>query len=279
MLKYNEFKAKKEQDANVVVNEGILGKALGALKDKFALSISKRIGGAKKIDKLIDQRKIELQDIMKTKLKLEEELLLAKRAFEDSDGDENLRTQYEQKKKAVSGQMGAINKKEKASRRKFDVELSQLKKDNELVSNYAELQVANMGMELANIEMEAYKKMGRDTSKLEKKISSQAEVIEAKKSEIKKALQKKKEEAKDVIKVTKDNVYDYVNSKGVQLSVKVLDAEADKEGFIKVVNVEKEGESEGFRVKAEDLKPGKDTKEEAPEGEEKKEPAEAEQAA
>jgi len=265
MLNYSDFKKMKEEEA---INEGILGKALGALKDKFALAISKKIGGAKKVDKLIDQRKAELQDIMKNKLKLEEELLLAKRAFEESDDDDSLRTKYEQKKKAVSGQMSAINKKEKASRKKFSVQLEQLKKKGgDIINDYAAMQEVSMEMELANIELEAYKKMGRDTSKLEKKISSQAEVIENKKKELKKAIQKRKEEGSEKIKVEKGNVYDYVNSKGKTLSVKVLQDEADKDGFITVVNVEKEGESDGFRVQPEDLKKGKDTKETEKEGE------------
>lgn len=99
MLSYNEFKKHKEDES---LNEGVLGNALKSLKDKFALSVSKRIGGAKKIDKVIDLRKVELKDILTQKLKLEEELLLTKRAFEDSDGDDNLRTQYEQKKKEMS---------------------------------------------------------------------------------------------------------------------------------------------------------------------------------
>jgi len=257
MLSYSEFKKHKEDES---LNEGILGNALKSLKDKFALSVSKRIGGAKKIDKVIDLRKVELKDILTQKLKLEEELLLTKRAFEDSDGDDNLRTQYEQKKKAVAGQIGAMSKKERASKKKFDVTLGQLKsKGSDAVKGYSDLQEVNMEMELADIELQAYKKMGRDTSKLEAKIKSQADVIETKKSEIKKALQKKKEESKDVIKIAKDLVYDYVNSKGVQLSVKVLSDEADKDGFWNVVNVKKEGESDGFRVKAEDLKANKDT--------------------
>lgn len=259
MLSYNEFKSFKEQD--ITLNEGILGNALNALKDKFVLSISKKIGGAKKVDKLIDQRKLELQDILKQKLKLEEELLLAKRAYEDSDDDENLRTQYEQKKKAVTGQIAAINKKGLASKKKFDVYFEQQTgKAGDVIKSYADLQVANMEMELADIELEAYKKMGRDTSKIEQKIKTQSETINAKKEEVKKALQKKEEEKKETIKVEKENVYDYVNSKGETLQVKVLNNEKDNEGFIKVVNVKKEGESEGFRVKPEDLKVGSKTK-------------------
>ena len=251
MLSYSEFKKNK---AEKELNEGIIGNVLGALKDKFALSISKKIGGAKKVDQLIDQRKIELKDILNQKLKLEEELLLAKNAFDKSDGDDSLRTQYEQKKIAVRGQMAGINKKGLASQKKFSLQLNQLKKKGGVITSYAELQEINMQMELSDIEIAAYKKMGRNTSKLEAKLKTQSDSITAKKEEIKKALQKKSEEAKDITTIEKGVVYDYLNSKGAQLSVKVLDNNKDADGFIKVVNAEKEGKSDGFRVKPEDLK-------------------------
>lgn len=259
MLSYSEFKLKKEREPLVV--EGIIGKAISSMKDKFALSISKKIGGAKKVDKTINLRKEELKEILNTRLKLEEELLLSKRAFEDSDGDDNLRTQYEQKKKSVTGQIGAIVKKDRASQKKFTLTLNQMKaKGNDSVKGYADLQEANMELELADIEFQAYKKMGRDTSKLEGKIKKQSEKIETKKSELKKAFQKTKEEAKDTSVISKGQIYDYTNSKGAQLQVKVISSEIDREGYWKVVNVEKEGDTDGFRVKPEDLIVNKDVK-------------------
>lgn len=268
MLSFEEFKkAKRELDSNL--NEGILGDALKSLKDKFALSVSKRIGGAKKIDNLINQRKVALHDFLDQKIKLEEELLLAKKAYDESQGDENLKTQYDQKKRAFTGQMAAIDKLGYASKNKFDINLTQLKKKGgELVSDYADLRVAEMGTELATIEIEAYKKMGKNTSKLEAKLKEQAATIDAKKEEIKTALQKKKEENKETVKVIKGAIYDYTNSKGALLQVKVLDNIVDKEGFVKVVNKEKEGESEGFRVNPKELKATAETK--APSEEEQK---------
>lgn len=252
MFSYKEFLEVKNEP---IITEGAIGNVLKSVKDKFALSISKRIGGAKKIDKAIDLRKIELKDILNIKLKMEEDLLLSKRAFEKSDDDESLRTQYEQLKKSITGQMGAINKKEKASKKKFDLTFSSLTKNsNDSVKGYAEMQEADMNMELAEIELQSYKKMGRDSTKIEAKIKKQSDIIDAKKKEIKDSLRKTKEESKEVIKIDSDKTYNYMNSKGVQLEVKILSSEADDKGFWKVVNIEKENDSTGFKVKAEDLK-------------------------
>lgn len=251
MLNYKEFKRNKD---GYLLTESFFKNIMSSIKDKLSLSLSKKIGGAKKVDKLINIREEELKSNLENTLKLEEELLKSKKAYQNSQDNENLRLQYEQKKKALIGEKAAMNKVEKASKKKFDISVRNIKKkSNDVIADYIDLRILETDMLMAQIEVAAFKKMGRDSSKLQTKLSKYEETLKTKKEAIESKIRKKDEESKDVDKIDMDSNYSYTNSKGIKLVVKVLNDKEDNEGFIKVVNKEKEGKSDGFRVKRSDL--------------------------
>lgn len=250
------------------IEEGLFSR----LKDSLIMAISKKIGGANKIDKQTAAYFEQMKGFYDKKTALEVELTKSKEAFEENPSDMALKKAYELKQKAVEGQQTALINQENALKKLLDSNIKKIVgKDNPRLSMYADSARAQVDFELSNYAFSKYEKMGVTGDKMkeleEEKKLKEAEMKqkqEALKAEMKMKKEAEKEAEKDSgaelslkdLKVGQS--YMYKNSKGQDIKVKIVDlfkndkVEGQNGTMVKVKSEKTGGE---FRVKITALTP------------------------
>lgn len=142
-----------------VLNEAFLGNLFKKLKNKLSLSISKKIGGAKKVDKNMGTYAATISNIIDKKIKAEGEALSKKITSDKSDTPE-LKQQYLQSKKASDKQIQLLNKQQGTEKDKFDAKMKGVIKGNNLLTDYYNLKKTELASDMIAKELEAYEKLG-----------------------------------------------------------------------------------------------------------------------
>lgn len=148
------------------IEEGLFG----WLKDKIMMGISKKIGGASKLDKLaLDTSKI-LETILDKKIQLEKELSLKKEAFDNDTSNVQLKKAYELKQKAYDGQTTALAKQEEALNKNFKIQASKIVgKDNPKLSQYLDAVNADMDIQMSSYALKKYEELDLESEEIAKK--------------------------------------------------------------------------------------------------------------
>lgn len=254
-------------DAENSLNEGLFK----WLKDKISMAISKKIGGASKIDAQTKAYLPKMKEIIDRKLQLEKDLTDSKKKFEDNPKDPNLKKAYELKQKSHEGQMKAVLDQETALKNQYNLNLKTIVgTDNPQLSQYAEMVKAENDVVINQHIMDQYQTLeihAEEYEKLAAKIKTEKEAIKQKQDALKAALQMEKEAEEDSEdaapnKIRLNDKFKYVNSKGKELIVQVVDllkndkVMSQNGTMVQVVNVKKlKDKTARFRVKKTALKP------------------------
>jgi len=251
-------------DKSNKVDEGFLGNMFKKLKKGISMGISKKLGGAKKIDKAIEEYKSAITIIIDKKIKAESESLAKKVAQEKSDSQE-AKSAYEQSKKASDKQIQLLDKQQDAKKNEFDNKMKSVVGDNENLQEYYNLAKVELASEMIAKELEAYEKLGGGDiddpewkKKFEEKQGKLAEFQKNAKS-IGDALNKKLSEDKEVLTdVEVGGKFMYASvSAGEDITVKVIDLQEDKNKDVeegdKIIKVETE-KGTSIEVKKSQLK-------------------------
>lgn len=247
------------------INEGIFS----ALKDKIVMAISKKIGGAKKIDTLILNHVTESEILLEKEMKFEGDVIKAKNAWEAAPDNAQLKTAYELKQKSTKAQSDALRKQIDAKDKIFKLTMQKIVgKDNPNLSLYSEMEIANMEAQLADFQFKLAEQLGFEAEKIKELQDSiktkEAEAL-AKKNVLKAELMAKGEEEQgaeqtshlDDIKV--GSKFKYFNSMKKMINVTVVDLlKTDKVKSQNGTMVMVKSTGEPFRVPKKSLKPLKD---------------------
>jgi len=247
---------------NQEVNEGLFS----WIKDKLTMAISKKIGGASKIDAQTKAYLPQMMTIIDKRIQLEKDLTDSKEAFTSNPKDPNLKKAYELKQKSHDGQLKAVQDQEIALKNQYNLNLKNIVgTENPNLANYADMIKAENEVAISQHTMEQYEKLeiaGEEYKKTAEKINADKEKVKQQQDALKAALNLEKsaeaesgDEAPTEIKL--NSQFKYKNSKGLELTVQVIDLlkkdkVASQNGtMVKVVNVKKlkEKETAAFRVK------------------------------
>ncbi len=140
------------------------------LKDKIMMGISKKIGGASKLDKLSADT-IRLQEnILDKKIQLEKDLSLKKEAFDNDTSNVQLKKAYELKQKAYDGQVAALIKQEEALNKNFSIQsIKIVGKENPMLSQYLDACKADMDLALSSYSLKKYEELDLESEEIAKK--------------------------------------------------------------------------------------------------------------
>jgi hypothetical protein len=140
------------------------------LKDKIMMGISKKIGGASKLDKLAMETSKKLETILDKKINLEKELSIKKEAFDNDTNNPQLKKAYELKQKAYDGQISALNKQEDALDKNFKIQAAKIVgKNNPRLSQYLDAVTANMDMQMSSYSLKKYEELDLESEEIAKK--------------------------------------------------------------------------------------------------------------
>lgn len=228
-----DFKTFITEKNSEKIEEGLFSK----LKDSIFMAISKKIGGANKIDKQAEAFLTQMRAFYDKKINLDIELTKSKEAFEETPTDMGLKKAYELKQKAVEGQQAALVKQEDSLRKLFNANVTKIVgNDNPRLSMYAETVKAQTEFDLSDYTFKKYEEMGIEGDKLKEAedLKKQKEVEMKEKQENLKAEMKmqkdseKSAEAESGAELSLKNLkvgqtYMYQNSKGQDVKVKITD--------------------------------------------------------
>ena len=146
---YESFKSSNHDK----LNEGILGKLFGKLKNKLSIGLNKQCGSAKKVDKLIEEYKAE---IMKAEIE-KNGILKAYAGYLKSvkDGGEKDESKEKEIQSTYNKAESNCVKQLEIIKQKFDIRFNELMEDeeNKKIINFVTLKKLEMQQELLKNEL------------------------------------------------------------------------------------------------------------------------------
>jgi len=262
------------------VNEEFLGKlikrGLGKLKSKVAISLSKKIGSAKDVDKLIEKYKSELNQLAedkKKKLKAIAELEKAK--AEGGDVSEKIEKAVEAYKKSEK----VYEKQRDNLKQKFDIQFKKIAKeeDNPAIEEYIKLKKIDMVSEMLQQEMvDLNEEMGIteediESSEILQNIINTSKVELEKTQKMKEQVEKAAQEAGEStggeegggIEPGSEIKYTYTNNDGKEIENEATISKNQDDLEDDQVRVETENNPDGIKIKKDQIVKGEEKEENA----------------
>tara|TARA_B100000767_G_C19680699_1_gene499439 strand:- start:41 stop:841 length:801 start_codon:yes stop_codon:yes gene_type:complete len=220
---YESFKSSNHDK----LDEGILGKLFGKLKDKISLGFSKQFGSAKKVDKIMEEYKAEIMkaEVEKNKI-LKDYAAYLKSVKDGGEKDESKEKEisktYDKAESNYVKQLEIIKQKfdikfndimedEENKKIKNFVTLKKLEMQQQLLKNELSIALTDTGLEEADIkDDEFFKKL---TGSINKKMENNVKTQKEQTSELKKT-ETTEEGDKEEVKYKKGDKVEYKKEDG-----------------------------------------------------------------
>ena len=145
---YESFKSSDDR-----IDEGILGKMFGKLKNKLSLSFSKQFGSAKKVDKLMEEYKAEIMKAEVEKNKILKDYAAYLKSVKD--GGEKDESKEKEISKTYDKAESNYVKQLEIIKQKFDIKFNDIMEDeeNKKIKNFVTLKKLEMQQQLLKNEL------------------------------------------------------------------------------------------------------------------------------
>ena len=145
---YESFKSSDNR-----IDEGILGKMFGKLKNKLSLSFSKQFGSAKKVDKLMEEYKAEIMKAEVEKNKILKDYAAYLKSVKD--GGEKDESKEKEISKTYDKAESNYVKQLEIIKQKFDIKFNDIMEDeeNKKIKNFVTLKKLEMQQQLLKNEL------------------------------------------------------------------------------------------------------------------------------
>lgn len=268
---YESFKSSDNR-----IDEGILGKMFGKLKNKLSLSFSKQFGSAKKVDKLMEEYKAEIMKAEVEKNKILKDYAAYLKSVKD--GGEKDESKEKEISKTYDKAESNYVKQLEIIKQKFDIKFNDIMEDeeNKKIKNFVTLKKLEMQQQLLKNELsialtdtgleevdikddEFFKKL---TGSINKKMESNVKTQKEQTSELKK--EDESDDNKGEVKYEVGDKVEYIKKDGTKNTAVVksdngdivqLTTDKNKSGFgIKRDKINKATEEEAEKDKKEENK-------------------------